>query len=101
MTMQAFFSKGQTFFHIFEMAFAMRPPPEVIFFMTDGAVEGVDTVKLARSLGSKARSKRIIVNTVALMEPKANAGMKELAKTTGGQFTIVEKSGKVRVVPLQ
>jgi len=92
---------GTTWDNPLEMAFAMRPAPEVIFFMTDGAVEGIDTVKLARSLGSKARSKRIIVNTIALMEPKANAGMKELAKTSGGQFTIVEKSGKVRVVPLQ
>jgi len=82
-----------------EMAFNMEPPPQIVFFMTDGSTGG-DTVKIAKSLAAKARTKNIIVNTVAMMEPKANAAMKELAKRTGGQFTIIEQNGKAREVPL-
>lgn len=41
------------------------------------------------------------INTVAMMEPKAEAAMKDLAKRTGGQFTIVQKGGKVKLVPLK
>ncbi len=81
-----------------EMAMAMSPPPQVIFFMTDGAMGGRDMMRLTRSLASKANRSDIVVNSVALMEPKAEEPMAELAFKTGGQFTIVEKGGKVRLV---
>ena len=42
-----------------------------------------------------------MINTVAMMEPKAEEAMKELAKRTGGQFTIVQKGGKVKLVQLK
>lgn len=83
-----------------EMAMSMDPPPQVIFFMTDGSTGG-DVVQEARTLGAKAKSKNIIINTVAMMEPRAETAMKELAKRTGGQFTIVRKGGKVELVPLR
>jgi hypothetical protein len=35
-----------------------------------------------------------------MMEPKAERAMAELAKRTGGQFTVIEKNGKVRQMPL-
>jgi hypothetical protein len=57
-------------------------------------------VALAKSIGAKAKAKRTIVNTVAMMEPKAERAMAELAKRTGGQFTVIEKNGKVRQMPL-
>jgi hypothetical protein len=82
-----------------EMALAMDPAPQIIFFMTDG-VTGGDSEALARSIASKAKSRKITINTVAMMEPKAEKGMKELAKRTGGQFTIIEQGGKVRQVPI-
>jgi hypothetical protein len=83
-----------------EMAMSMDPAPQVIFFMTDG-VTGGDVVQVARTIGAKAKSKDIIINTVAMMEPRAETAMKELAKRTGGQFTIVQKGGKVKLVPLR
>jgi len=83
-----------------EMAMAMDPPPQVIFFMTDG-VTGGDVVQVARTIGARAKSKDIVINTVAMMEPRAETAMKELAKRTGGQFTIVQKGGKVKLVPLR
>ena len=77
-----------------EMAMAMDPPPQIIFFMTDGLTGG-DAVSLAKSIGARAKAKQIIINTVAMMEPKAEAAMKEMAKRTGGQFSMIDRNGKV------
>ena len=52
----------------------------------------------AGELGGKARSKGVRINCIALMEPRAHDDMNELAKLTGGQFTIVTKGGKHRRV---
>ena len=82
-----------------DMALAMDPPPQIIFFMTDG-VTGGNADALAKSMASRAKTKRIVINTVAMMEPKAEQAMKEMAKRTDGQFTVIEKGGKVRQVPL-
>lgn len=78
------------------MAFDMEPSPELIFFMTDGEVKGRDMMALVKDLASIANRKGIIVNTIAMMEPKAEQAMADLAKRTGGQFTIVGKDGKAR-----
>lgn len=80
-----------------EMALSMDPPPQVIYFMTDGSA-GPDSAGTARRIGAKAKSKGIVINTVALMEPRAHASMDDLAKRTGGGFTVVEKGGKVKKV---
>lgn len=82
-----------------EMALAMDPAPEVIFFMTDG-ITGGDAEALAKSIAARAKRKNIMINAVAMMEPKAQAAMKLLAKGTGGQFTVIEQGGKVREVPV-
>lgn len=79
-----------------EMALAMDPPPQVIYFMTDGAASGSD--KWARAVGAKAKGKGIKINCIAMMEPKAHKDMDDLAKRTGGQFTIVLKGGKRKKV---
>lgn len=82
------------------MALDMEPAPQIIFFMTDGSTGG-NMVKLAEDLGRKAKRTNTIINTVAMMQPKAQDAMKELAKQTGGQFSIVNKGGKVELVPLK
>lgn len=82
-----------------EMALAMEPAPQIIFFMTDGATGG-DMVALAKKLGNRAKRQGTIINTVAMMQPKAESAMKELAKRTGGQFTIVRKGGESELIPL-
>lgn len=81
-----------------EMAFDMDPAPQIIFFMTDGQMSGRDMMGLTKDLAAKAKRKGIIVNSIAMMEPKAEESMFELAKRTGGAFTIVDKGGKVREV---
>ncbi|WP_411827394.1 vWA domain-containing protein [Luteolibacter sp. AS25] len=80
-----------------EMAMEMDPKPQVIFFMTDGLTGG-DMNKMVRDLAAKAKRSGIAINTVSLIEPKADEFMAGLAFPTGGQFTLVEKGGKVRVM---
>ncbi len=75
------------------IALAMDPAPQLIVFMTDGVVDG-DMVKLARRIGKEAVAKGTIVNTIAMMEPKAEDGLLALAEATGGEFTVVKKGGK-------
>ncbi len=82
-----------------DMAFNMDPPPQLIFFMTDGST-GPNMKDETRRIISGARSKGIVINTVAMMEPKARDSMKEIARKTGGQFTIIENDGKAREVKL-
>ncbi len=81
-----------------EMAFAMEPPPQIVFFMTDGSMSGRDMMSLTRKLAAKAKTNDIVVNSIAMMEPRAEESMFELAKRTDGVFTIVEKGGKSREV---
>ena len=64
--------------------------------MTDGAVGGRDMMKLTNDLAAAAKKKGIVVNTVSMMEPKANEAMANLAKRTGGEFTIVGSDGKAK-----
>jgi len=83
-----------------EMAFEMDPLPQAIFFMTDG-VSGKESLSIAKKIGSQARTKGVVVNTVSLMEPRAQEAMGTLAKRSGGQFTIVHKDGKREAVELK
>jgi len=78
-----------------EMALAMEPPPNVIFFMTDGVAENTEM----RTIIAKAKTKGTVINTIAMMEPAAGEDMKKLAHGTGGKFTIVEESGQAKVEP--
>lgn len=91
---------GTIWDHPLEMALAMDPKPDIIFFMTDG-VAGKKSEEIAKDIARKARSKNVVINSVALMVPQAQAPLKHLAKATGGQFSIVQEGGKVEVVPLE
>jgi hypothetical protein len=82
------------------MALSMDPLPQAIFFMTDG-VSGNDSDEIAKQIAAKAKSKDITINTVSLMEPKAQEAMATMAKRTGGQFTIVHQGGKREQVKLK
>lgn len=88
---------GTRWKYALEMALEMRPAPQVIYFMTDGATGG-EAMKVARSVGKKAKSKGITIHTVAMMEPRANAAMFEMANRTNGTFTVVERGNKRRVI---
>ena len=79
-----------------QMALDMDPPPQVIYFMTDGSARGSD--KWSREIGARARSRGIKINCVAMMQPKAHDDMENLAKRTDGHFTIVMQGGQRKKV---
>ena len=75
----------------------MEPKPDVVYFLTDGATADVDETleeiaKINRTKGKKAK-----INTISMMEPKAAASLRALAKEAGGQFTIVHEDGTTTV----
>jgi hypothetical protein len=88
---------GTIWDHPLEMALSMDPKPEIVFFMTDGSAGG-NSVNTAKEIVALARRKGVMINTVALMQPRAEEGLKTLAEGTAGQFTIVREDGKVEVV---
>lgn len=78
-----------------EYALNMNPQPDIIFFMTDGTA-GRNTEDIAKKIGRDAKKKEVIINCVALMEPKAKAAMADIAKRTGGIFTEVQENGRTK-----
>lgn len=64
----------------------MRPRPDIIFFMTDGAVPGDSADRTVEMVDALPKGK-IQINTVALgvAEEKVTA-LKEIAEMTGGNF---------------
>ena len=74
------------------MALDMDPPPQMIYFMTDGAAQGSDI--WAKEVAKRAKEMGVTVNCVAMMVPKAIKDLKHLAFETGGQMTIVTEGGK-------
>lgn len=85
---------GTTWEPALEMALRLDPPPQVIYFMTDGSA-GPNSGRTAATIGAKAKRDGIVINTVALMQPKAEEALDDLAKRTGGAFTVVQQGGKV------
>lgn len=84
---------GTTWLTPLEMALDMKPKPELVVFLTDG-LSGKDSTDIARRMGDRAKQRGIKVNTIALMEPRARADMSELAKRSGGEFSLIGPDGK-------
>ncbi|MBK1790157.1 vWA domain-containing protein [Persicirhabdus sediminis] len=76
-----------------EVAIDMKPKPDTIIFMTDG-IAGKDSMEVAEEYAKQARRKKITINAIALMEPKAYEAMKVLAEETGGTFALINSDGK-------
>jgi len=74
----------------FEKAFALKPPPEVIFFLTDGEISGFTVDILRQMLPDR---KRVVVNTIAFGEAAGQEQMIDIAKATGGQYKFVPSGG--------
>jgi len=84
---------GTTWNDPLEMALEMKPTPDYVFFMTDGAPgTGIDgALKTAKRIGAKAKVKDVKVNTISLLLPQAKEALKELADKTGGEFSLITK----------
>jgi len=82
---------GTVWTHPIFMALEMEPAPQVIYFMTDGAAGRSE--QWAEEIRKRARKTKTVINTVAMMVPKAEEPLKEIAKKTGGVFTVVNADG--------
>ena len=85
-------SGGTVWDNPLNMALDMDPPPQMIYFMTDGVASGSD--KWAKEIGDRAKDMGVVINCVALMQPKAEKDLKTMAEATGGQLTMVDGKGK-------
>ena len=83
---------GTIWHHPIHMALDMEPPPQTIYFMTDGSASG--SAKWAQEVGKRAKEMGVVINCVALMHPKAKADLKTIAEMTGGMLTMVNANGK-------
>jgi hypothetical protein len=84
---------GTTWEPAIDMALSMNPKPDVIFFMTDGSCGG-NIVELAKNIGQRAKKKRVVINTVAMMQPQTEKAMRTMAEQSGGSFTLIGADGK-------
>ncbi len=74
----------------FEQALKLRPPPDVIFFLTDGEISGFTVADLRLLLPT---SGRVVVNTIAFGDDAKQQLLRDMAKATGGQFRFVKPRG--------
>jgi hypothetical protein len=97
---------GTAWIHPLRAALEMDPRPDVIFFMTDGAVGNADQV--AEEISATARRGKVVINTISMMlvegegqeTGSSKAALKDMARRTGGQYTNVNEKGRVEVIPL-
>lgn len=69
----------------FRKALAMRPRPDAIFFMTDGAFEDDVVAFVARD----NRNPRVKVHCICFEDNSSDARMRQIAKDSGGTYTFV------------
>jgi hypothetical protein len=81
-----------------EMALAMRPTPEALYFLTDGITGDKDSKRLVATLSKTAFSTRTHINTISMMEPTQIQALKDLGKNTSGGFSIVNTDGTSQVI---
>ena len=79
-----------------EAAFDMRPPPQLIFFLSDGDFNGVvqydDVLSTIERLNASAQPK-VMINTIQFIERSdaAEEVLKRIAAMTGGDYQYVDR----------
>jgi hypothetical protein len=71
----------------FDIAFALDPLPEVIFFLTDGDSLGFELDELIQKM---PKNKRIVINTIAFGNNSTQQLLQDIATTSGGKYTFVK-----------
>ncbi|MEM6280340.1 MAG: hypothetical protein AAF733_12740 [Verrucomicrobiota bacterium] len=75
-----------------EMAHMMDPPPDVIFFMSDGLDSELSVSDILRTSRRKGRPK---INVVAMQTDQGALGFAGIAEGSKGTYTIVNLDGEV------
>ena len=70
----------------FVKAFELKPPPDTIFFLTDGEISPFSNNKLQEIM---PKGKKIVVNTIAFGDDTSQKILQEIANATGGKYNYV------------
>ena len=70
----------------FRTVFDLYPPPDVIFFLTDGRISGQQALDISQM---NSRSKKVVINTIAFDNNESQLLLEELARNSGGLFRFV------------
>lgn len=70
----------------FQHLFAMEERPDVIFFLTDGKLQGFSSGALAKLNSS---GKRVVINTIAFGSDAEQKVLRDMARDSGGEFRFV------------
>lgn len=73
------------------MGHMMEPPPDVIYFMSDGKDPELDIDAIVENNQKRGKPK---INCLAMQTGFGAAEFAEIARRSGGQFLIVDKRGK-------
>ncbi|MCU0797546.1 MAG: VWA domain-containing protein [Akkermansiaceae bacterium] len=80
---------GTVWYSPLKMAFSMSPPPDIVYLLSDG--EPSDLEEALNSV-DEMNPNDVPVDTIALESPGSAAqAMRDMAKETGGNFTVVYK----------
>lgn len=74
----------------FMQAFSLDVRPDVIFFLTDGQIEGFTADEVAELNG---HGKKAVINTIAFGDPSSQDMLKQIASQSGGLYRFVSSSG--------
>lgn len=74
-----------------QIAHLMNPPPDVIFFMTDGIDNQINVAEIIRNSRRRGGPK---INCIAMQTAAAQKEFAEIAQGTSGDYIIVDKNGK-------
>jgi hypothetical protein len=68
----------------FRHAFGLSPPPDVIFFMTDGLFEENVVGEVAEA--NRATGRRAVIHTISFMDTSSEPLMRRIAGDSGGRY---------------
>jgi hypothetical protein len=68
----------------FRLAFELDPPPDAIFFMTDGLFPVTVVEQVAELQRSKRR--QVVIHTISFMDRSTEFMMQEIARNSGGTY---------------
>ncbi|VAX42423.1 hypothetical protein MNBD_PLANCTO03-1158 [hydrothermal vent metagenome] len=69
----------------FRLAFAMRPPPDAIYFMTDGEF----SEEAAYEIATLNAEYKVPIHCIAFVSRRSEALMRQIASQSGGTYTFV------------
>ncbi len=87
---ETIFARGGTEpVNAFKLAFALKPRPDVIFFMTDGVFNPEYVPEIKKMNTPSGGGKKVTINTIALLDRAGERMLKQMAEQNEGTYTYV------------